>query len=261
VYALLVLVFLVLADWGLQTSGNAAARDADLVYCLGPARLDGFVNAAVSLGLAGAGSSPAAMRVDGRKLSLAEWHAEDSGDFQRTCDAFAATAFPSRAQTPGEQGGFPTVLTILLPVVAGALITMAADDVKEASNRRWAQADELRADWRAFESAIRAYVRDRQRALAEGLPPTDDLDAKRRTLAATLRKIHSQHRKSPNIRTLQSYLDGGLGSAIADGWGGSGAEGGNARVKQITHWLSTFGSSLEKVAGALERRIWLSSRL
>jgi hypothetical protein len=153
------------------------------------------------------------------------------------------------------------VLAILLPVIAGALLTMAADDIKQASNRRFEQADELRADFRAFETAVQLYVQARRNPLNVGAPSLDGLDEKRRTLMATLRKIRSQHRKWPTIVILQDYLAGGLGPSIANGWDGEDAAGGSARAKQITDCLGTFRSSLERVAGALERRIWLSSKL
>lgn len=255
IYALLLLVFLALVEWGFQASDNAAGQDANLVYCLAPAHLDGLANAAASLGLVGAGSSPAAMHVGGHTFSLGEWHTSDSADFKRACDAYAMASMP--AQASAEQStGLQAVLDILLPVIAGALLTMAADDFRQASDRRWAEADELRTDWEAFESAVQSYVREWQRVLAESRPASSDLDAKRTALAATLRKIHSHHRKSPTIRTLQNKLADGLGPSIADGWNGK-----DARAKQITDCLGTFGSSLEKVAAALERRIWLSSKL
>jgi hypothetical protein len=260
VYALLLLVFLAFADWGFQRHGNAATEDADLVYCLAPAHLDGLVNAAVSLGLAGAGSDPGAVRAGGQTLPLAEWRAADGADFRRACDAYATVSMPARPQD-AQSTGVQAVLAILLPVIAGALLTMAADDFKQAADRRWAQADELRTDWMAFESAVRSYVRARRSTLTGGRPSVDDLGAKRRTLAATLRKIHAQHRKSPTIGTLHDNLAGELGPSIADGWDGKDTAEVSTRAKQITDCLDTFRSSLEKVAGALERRIWLSSKL
>lgn len=230
------------------------------MYCLAPAHLDGLVDAAVSLGLAGVGSSPGAMRVGGREISLARWRAADSADFQQACDAYATANMPASAPAvsapAAESSGIQTVLDILLPVIAGALLTMAADDFKQASDRRWAEADELRTDWQAFHTTVLSYLRERQKALATGLPSATDLDAKRRALQATLRKIRSQHRKSPTIGGLQDKLTGELGPSIAGDWDGK-----DSRAKQITDCLDAFGSSLEQVASALERRIWLSSKL
>lgn len=255
VYALLLLVFLALVEWGFHTSQDVAVQDADIVYCLAPAHLDGLVNGAVSLGLAGGGSSPGLMHVNGQKMSLAQWRTADSAEFKRACDAYATAAMPAPAPA-AQSTATQAVLDILLPVLAGALLTLAADDFKQASDRRWAEADELRADGEAFTSAVQSYLRERQNVLAESLPSTSDLDAKRRALVATLRKIRSQHRKSPTIRSLQDKLDGKLGPSITENWDGK-----DSRAKQITDCLGTFGTSLEKVAGALERRIWLSRKL
>lgn len=253
VYALLLLFFLAVAEWAFHTSDDTATRDANLVYCLAPARLDGLVNAAVSLGLADAGSSPAAMHVRKRNLPLAQWHAADEADFDRACDAYAAAARPA----PAAQGtGIQSVLDILLPVIAGALLTLAADDVRREGDRRWAEADELRAAWVAFRAAAQSYVKERMKPLTTSLPPTTELDARRGDLDAVLGKIRFQHRKSPTIRSLQDKLNDDLGRSITANWDRK-----DSRAKHITNCLGTYGTSLEKVAGILERRIWLSRKL
>lgn len=259
-YAVLLVVLLALAAWRLGASGEDASQDADTVYCLAPAHLDGFVRAAVSLGLAEAKSTPTAVYVHGKALTVAQWRSVDNADFQQTCDAYATGGLPSQA-TAAQATGFQAVLAVLLPVIAGALLTMAADDFKQASDRRWVRAGELRDDWGAFDAAARSYVAKRQMVLASGLPSPADLDAKRRILVATLRKIQSQYRRSPRIRTLQNDLNGVLGASVVDDWDGGSAGQLRARATQITGCLSASGSSLEKIAGALERRIWLSFRL
>ncbi len=262
-YALLLLVFVAALGWGLQQTGDGAVMDADLVYCLAPAHQDGLVDAAVSLGLAGAGSTPDRLHMGGRDVTLAAWRAADGAGFQRACDAYATASRPASA--PGSAtpaAGLRDVVNVLLPVIAGAVLTMAADDFKQISDRRWALADELRADWAAFQAAVLSYVR-RRRDLLGAVPVDDDIDTKRRTLTATLRKVHSRHRKWPSIRLLQDILNGDLGGAIVDGWGMGDASGSatSVRAAEITDCLSTFGSTLENVAGVLERRVWLPSRL
>ena len=265
VYALLLLVVLVLVEWGFQHSGNATSADANQVYCLAPSNQGGLVHAAVSLGVAAPGSTPRAVSVSGRKLTLMQWRAADDSGFHRSCDAYAA-AFEPAAPAQGKQdSGIQQLLTILLPVMVGAFLTLAADDAKQASDRRWTQAGELRADWNAYQSAVESYVRRRQDTARSGEPSAADVEASRRALRATLLKIQSQHRKSPTIVGLQQDLDGDLGPAIANGWGkgdnGSDPASRNQRANEIRGCLETFGSSLQKVAGALERRIWLSSKL
>lgn len=260
VYALLLLAALVLVDWRFEASGGGASQDADTVYCLAPGHLGGLVTAAVNLGLAGSGSSPVAIYAGGRNMPLATWRAADGADFQRACDAYAAAGMTTTAPA-GPDTGAQDILTVLLPVIAGALLTMAADDFKQASDRRWAQADELLADWQVFQAAVLSYTGSRQSVLRNGIPSPNDVDTARRPLVAILRKIHSQNRRSPTIRILQDYLAADLGPLIADGWGSGDAAGIRSRAEQITDCLDTFGSSLNELAGKLERRIWLSSRL
>lgn len=254
IYALLLLVFLVVADWTIHRSGNdAAAEDASVVYCLAPTHLDGLVNAAASLGLATAGATPGTLRVDGRQLTLARWRAADGGDFRRACDAYATTGLPAGAESGGPDAsaaGLQPLLDILLPVIAGALLTMAADDLKQAADRRWAQGDELRADWRGFEDAVDSWMAEA--AENRGLPDTSDIESKQRTLEATLRKIQSQHRGSSNIRELcDSYKKLGASLSLTDGWDDP-----QGKAQMITGSISSFRALLERVAGALERRIW-----
>jgi hypothetical protein len=255
VYALLLLFFLAAAEWGFRASDGTASRDANLVYCLAPAHLDGLVNAAVSLGLAGVGSDPAAMHVRKQNLPLTQWRAAHKADFDRACDAYATSSNPApAAAAPG--AGVQSVLDILLPVIAGALLTVAADDIKRMADRRWAEAVELRAAWAAFRAAVQAYLKERAKPLTRGLPPTTELDVRRGDLKAVLLKIRFQHRKSPTIEGLQDKLIDDLGQPITEGWDGK-----ESRAKQITDCLGTYGTSLEKVAGILERRIWLSRKL
>jgi hypothetical protein len=264
VYALLLLAALVLVDWRFQSSVDAGSQDAELVYCLQPAHQGNLVNAAVSLGLAGPGSTASQMRIRGQRLTLAAWRTEDNHAFQRACDALATPAMPAQPSDTGT--GTPAILSILLPVIAGSLLALAADDIKQASDRRWVQADELRADWKAFAQAVTSYGEDQVKRL-EGIPLSAQVDESRQNLVATLRKIQSQHRKSPTIRTLQDRLavGGDLGSGITSGWEPGDDEASekkrSGRAEQIKGHLGQAESSLLKIAGALERRVWLSSRL
>lgn len=260
VYALLLLAALVLVFWKSEASGGAAARDADTVYCLAPDHLAGLVTAAKDLGLVGSGSGPAAVHAGGRTMPVALWRTADGADFERACEAYATAGMP--AASPAAPGpGTADILTILLPVVAGALLTMAADDFKQASDRRWARADELRAGWQVFQAAVQSYVEKRQGTLQNGIPPATEVNTARQTLGGILRKIHSQNRESPIIRELQDCLETDLGLGIANGWDSGDAAKTGQRAKEITDRLAVAGRSLYELAGKLERRVWLSSRL
>jgi hypothetical protein len=264
-FALLILVVFIVADWLFQSANDQASRDVDLVYCLAPAHQGGLVNSAASLGLIDPGSTPSAIRVSGSVLPLTAWRSRDGGDFQRACDAYAAPAARS-GDSSGQGGGVGGVLGILLPVAAGALLTLAADEFKQGSNRRWAQADALRDSWSAFRGIMDAYLRERRKAESGELPSERDIDDLRRDLVTRLRVIKSQHRRSPTVGRLKRQLTIELGGpGVAARW----TEGADPvafgkrkeRAAEIAGHLDEFESSLEEVAGKLERRIWLSWRL
>jgi hypothetical protein len=266
VYALLLFVALALLDWRLRTPADALSHDADLVYCLAPAHTESLVNAGISLGLGTAGPVPGVLDVGQRDLTPNQWRTVDDSDFERACAALATSSLPASMPGSGDEGsGIQQVLDVLLPVVAGALLTLAADDVKQASDRRWAQADELRTNWAAFEGSVLSYVKLRLNPPSTGLPSLAELDGNRRALQGTLRKIFSQHRKSPTIRGLRSLLSGSLGSTLSEGWGRSGDPDVNKkrrdRENEVRDCLDNFGADLEKVAATLERGIWLSRKL
>jgi hypothetical protein len=264
VYALLLLIALVAVDWGFQEAGRGGSADASVVYCLLPAHRESLVSAAVSLRLARPGSTAEQVRVGGRHLTLAAWRDADDAGFRRACDALAAASQPAPAA--GASTGTGAILAVLVPVIAGALLTLAADDFRQASDRRWTLADELRSDWREFYAAVLAYAQRREKAASGGIPAPAAVDERRRFLSATLRKIHVHRRRSPTIRNLQDTLaSGSLGPAIAEGWAAgdtldSATERRN-RTDQIRGDLSNALAAVEKIASALERRIWLSSRL
>ena len=260
VYALLLLVFLAIADWGFHHTSGDSTQDAQLVYCLAPGHLAGLVSAAEALDLAGQGSAPSGVIVGGRTLSLAHWRAADAPEFQRSCAAYATANMPSPSAPGTSDSSLQTVADVLLPVIAGALLTMAADDFKQAADRRWAQADELRADWRAFQAAASAFAALCAQPTPAGKPATDDLDEKRRKLLQTVRKIRGQHRRDARIGGLQPPLeDGPLGPTLRGGWDAD-HPARQARERHLLDSLVTYGAALDDVANSLERRVWLRSK-
>lgn len=266
-FALLIFGVFVLLYFLFQPGPDTITQDADLVYCLAPGHQAGLVDAAESLGVVDAGSTPAAVRVAGRPVSLGTWQHRDATDFQEACGAYAAPAVQSggSADAGSASSVIDNLLNILLPVAAGALLTVSIDEFKQGSDRRWAQADELRAAWTAFRGIVDKYVEARRPVPPGTLPEKSEIDALRRALDAKLLTVHSQHRNSPTVKWLRDQLGQEFGDGIAAGWpGGNGAQVPMERAQRadaIRDKLSQFDSSLEVVAGKLERRIWLSSRL
>jgi hypothetical protein len=266
VFALLILVPIVLVDWLFQTSSESRTSNADLVYCLAPAHQAGLVDAAASLGFVVGGSTPAAVRVadSDSAISLGTWRARDDADFEQACDAYAAPSVGSVGSS-SESGPVGSLFNILLPVAVGALLAFAFDEFKQGSDRRWAQADALRDSWAAFRGMIETYLTERQKLPPDGVPAQSDIDARRWDLTDKLRTIQSQYRKSPTLVTLKSELSGKLGDGIGAGWvpGVTPVDftERKGRADGLTRALNDFDSSLQRVAGRLERGIWLPSRL
>jgi hypothetical protein len=265
VYALLTLVFVVMADFGFHRQNDTSAQDADIVYCLAPAHLGGLVNAAEALSLAGQGSRPAAMLIDGHPISLARWRDTDAAEFEQACDAYALADMPSPPAAPSPDNGLETVADILLPVIAGALLTMAADDFKRAADRRWAQADELRTDWRAFRTAVTVFVGECVKPLADGAPNPFDMDQTRHKLLETVRKIRMLHPGHPKLDALTEPIEDAptrqapLGASLGKPWD-QGIEQKRERKQQVVRELESYDMAVEVVAVKLGSKLWLPRR-
>lgn len=263
-FALLILAVLVVVSWKVQSSSDQDSRDANTAYCLAPGHEEGLVNSAASLGLVGSGSSPSAIRLSHSVIPLTLWRSKDGDAFQRACDADAAPAV--RAGGPSGQGGGPgALLTVLLPAVAGALLTLTINEITQGSDRRWVQADALRESWNAFRGTVEAYVAKKPELNPGTLPTPEEIARLRRDLETKLRVIQSQHRKSPTVAGLRGQLTAELGTGVTEGWAAGATEDAFQKRRDqataITGQLDNFDSSLQKVAGKLEHRIWLSWRL
>jgi hypothetical protein len=265
VYGLLLVIALIALDWRLVASGNGVSQDAELVYCLAPAQTGNLVNAAVSLGLADQGSAPGRIRVAGRELTLTQWRATQNESFERACTALAAESTLSTSSAGTGDNGGQELIDVLLPVVAGALLTLVLDDAKRASDRRWALADELRANWTTFEASVLSYARDRASPPNSGRASLEEVNGNRRALQATLRKILSQRRKSPTLIALRDALNDALGTALPNGWGRSDDRDVNEvrsrREEEVKDCLKNSDTAVQKVASALDSRIWLPWKL
>ena len=127
--ALLILAVFALADWLSQPGPDTTMQDADLVYCMIPGHQAGLVAAAVSLDLADPGSTPAAVRVAGHRVSFSTWRAKNSGDFQRACAAYAVPAFSAKGSPApaSDRSVIASLLNLLLPVAAGAMLAIESN--------------------------------------------------------------------------------------------------------------------------------------
>lgn len=264
VFAVLLVLIVAAAGWEFQHASEDSARDAHLVYCLAPAHVDGLVSAAESLGLARPGPGQGTLIAAGRELSPGQWRAADDAGFQRACDAYAAANMPAQPSPGGPDAGDQGVVGILLPVVVGALLTLAVEDFREEGDRRWALADELRTNWQLFDEAARSFAD--KCAGDGGMPSSADLDARRRALLDTVRKVRERHGDIGGADTLRdALLDGDLGEqSLRVGWN-VGGDGKSRRRDEVTGSLRAGGERVAGVAEALGRktlglRIWRRRR-
>lgn len=261
VYAVLLVLIAGLAAWEFQQTEGPPQQDVDLVYCTAPSHAGGLVDAAVSLGLAGRGHHAGSLLVRGRDLSPGLWRAEQPDAFNLACGAYAAAHLPGQASSAGQDGG-KTMAGILLPVVVGALLTLMAADFRAEGDRRWALADELRANWQAFSESARSFA-DALARPAGGKRSSADLDARRREFTATLRKVRAHYGGRESARRLREALDGRNGilgeKGIAANWDQGESEK-SAQHEKVLDALGEGEKYMSEIAESLERRIWSRPR-
>lgn len=260
--ALLILLAAVVAGVALislltRPSGNRAAQEADIAYCLAPGHQSDLVTAAFNLGLVWQGSSPSAVQVAGGSLPLGAWRSKDKAQFDEACDAVAAPAFAASVGAPVGDSGLVGLLKILLPLGAGSILTLLVDVFKQGQERRWVQAGALNDSWLAFRGIIEAYRDAKVDRSPDDEPARRDIEAFRRDLRGRLRLVELRNRKLP-IDTLMVMLNKGLGGDLGKDWApGESQESFSKRRERadaITDALDEFDSALLQVVGNLQRR-------
>jgi len=245
----------------LGSTADVADNDARLVYCMEPSHRDDLIDAAITLGVAQSGSLSGEVRVGSRQMTTANWRKARRAGFDRACDAITAASIPATQDSSSQDSALKSLLDILLPVAAGALLTLAIDDLHTASDRGWAKADELRSSWRSFARSVTDYIQNRLKASQYGVPASRAVDERRNDLAANLRDIYARHRRSGRIKGLRDQIDEGtLGYHMALDWAIGDDEQSKAsrenRAAGIRTALEEAEISLEKVAHAMEHLIW-----
>jgi len=227
-------------------------KDARVVYCLSQAHRAELAGAAVSLGLAGTGSISDRIVVSGRETDLESWRRARATDFDRACTAL----YTASRQNGGEKGGgglgIAAILMILLPVAAGAGLTVLTTDWRSARDQGRLRADALRKASQAYVQAASQFVR----AAGEAGPRPGDEPVVRAQgdLDALLRQAEVLRPRWSAVGRLRDRLaDEPLGSALTAGWAGLKAEERGARVTRIDAALDAVRDDCERVADALER--------
>ncbi|TYB45543.1 hypothetical protein [Actinomadura chibensis] len=135
------------------TTTTVGAGEARKVYCLSRAQWPELVDAIAALNLgerpspvpspsASAAPGPDQILVGGRLTDLRTWSRLHPEEFARACDAVVKTAAPPKEKRGG--GLFSGIPGWLLPLLAGAVLTMFTTELRGAIDRGRALAGTLR---------------------------------------------------------------------------------------------------------------------
>ncbi|MFI0416708.1 hypothetical protein [Spongiactinospora sp. 9N601] len=209
----MVLMFLILALGAPARADSTDPDEADrlLVYCLGARQRADLAAAATTLGLVSPGSAPDEVRLAGRPLTLERWRMVRPDDFDRACRALA-TAEPDM-RGPESPGPLTAMLSVLIPVVAGALLTLATTEWRAAAGAGAQTGNELFAASTAFAAAHAAFLAGWRRGDAE----VAALEAARETLAAKIGNAALARPAWTEPARLLAML-GGLTARSANDW-------------------------------------------
>lgn len=231
-------------------------RDAAQVYCVAPTQRAQLVDAAVVLGLATRGGGPDRLTVKSRDLTLEEWRRQHRRDFDRACAALRAAAQTAEAP-PASPGPGPvlTMLSVLLPVIAGALLAWLAGEWRDVRVRRRALTDDLRAAIRDFAGVVESYVHRQSDDRRPGTPPDDQpVRDRRAALAAQLHRVAAEHRRWVEPENLRRALVGDLlGDDLAEEWAGKDDDARRRRAAAVRASLQRFTGEAHHLADLLGR--------
>ncbi len=249
--SVLALVVIAPATWAATDEGTS---DADVVFCLSPAQRPHLIDAAEALGLGRATPRPVRIVVPaGRELAVDEWKRTRPADFQRTC---AALVRASRTVVPVPSAGLRSILSVLLPVVVGAVLTgvttMMLTSWKDAGTRRRSLAGTLRSAVLAFHQATETYL---GAWTGDGDPTSaqESVRTRRFELISAARRVADEYHRWQLPRDLQDLVSGDeLGEGLAVGWHGANDRQRGERAVLVRAELHRVGTTVERIAEALE---------
>ncbi|WP_127502608.1 hypothetical protein [Actinoplanes solisilvae] len=178
---------------GAGVAGPAWADDGATVFCLGHQR-SRLVDTAVMLGLVdrvGADevrprSAPATTR-----LTLEKWRSDEGGDFDQACEALIASVQLEKSGRAPGPGPLQNVLTLLVPLVAGSLLTWLIGLQMAVFTGRQSLAAALRASARLLRNEAEALVLALTDQKGGTTPSTDRLWRARADLVTQLEQVRA----------------------------------------------------------------------
>lgn len=237
--------------YAFDSSSGGGLGDAQAVYCLDPAHEPAVARAGTELGLVRSSWGPF-VQVNGAKLALSAWRAQDEAGFDRACEAVAQ---PVLGGASSDSGGsdLSSTLMAMLQVAFGALLTLAVATRQDVRSSRQKDAAALRESWRAFDAALRDYVEARSDNASTALDPAPmrtawlALNQSVETLVGT----HASWKDATDMRVL---LEHELALERIAQWPDPGPDEWEARKQRRTELLghAVTGTALvERLAGAV----------
>ncbi|MEV4806977.1 hypothetical protein AB0K18_43870 [Nonomuraea sp. NPDC049421] len=171
-------------------------RDDQIVQCLSPSRQPELAAAAAALddrlsAAQGRIVTPTATLDPGR------WAKDNRAAFTRACQAMTYVAPPKPADGP-----LPTVVSILLPVLAGGLVALVSTEWRNASTVAVRHADDLGDAADAFLVAAREYRAARQAGRTPQAGPYEEAYEKLAAQLARVSRFRPGWRQVPEARRL-----------------------------------------------------------
>ncbi|UZI31675.1 hypothetical protein [Streptomyces sp. VB1] len=235
----------------LQGPQALALDDSARVFCQAKDNRRPLVQAGISIGVLSPTSTVDSLRIP--KASdfsgadaIKSWAKNRSGDFKKTCHALVGAAALGQGNSPKKESRFD-FLTWLLPVVAGALLTMIAAEAQAGRSRKLSGADELRLAAANFRDATNRYVTGWVESLGGGRPSTADVDQSRLNLVSSLRKA-SLRGAWPFVNQLVSVLEGDkYGADLSKDWTGTQTDT-RLKAEAVRSHLTRLEADVEQVA-------------
>ncbi|MEU4561840.1 hypothetical protein AB0F72_25940 [Actinoplanes sp. NPDC023936] len=182
--------------------------------------------------------------------SLEAWRAQNGPAFSRACAALIAAAQVTSAPRTSTPGPIRNMLTVLLPAVAGALLTwLFATQLAERGARRL-QATALRSAKRQYDREAQSLIDGRAAQESGPMPPPDAWRAARVDLVNQLEEIAASHRGWTEPGTVQKLLEG---QELADAIDDVRHDGPPETAAAARAMVRALLARVEKVAVAVER--------
>jgi hypothetical protein len=172
----------------------AWAGDGDTVFCLGHQR-SRLVDTAVMLGLVSRVGASGEVRPRGApattRLTLEKWRSDEGDDFDQACDALIATVQLEKSGRAAGPSPLTSLLTLLVPLVAGSLLTWIVGLQMAVFNGRQNLAAVLSASGRLLRGEAESLVAALTDPKGGTAPPTDRLWRARADLVTQLEQVRA----------------------------------------------------------------------